>query len=65
MLEYTFVIAMAAYGLNVSSKIECFLSTDSPKIVPKSFDVVLKSRIEDNWFLNIRVMMYSSTRDLV
>lgn len=34
--------------MKVSSKIECFLSTLSPKIVPNSFDVVLKSRIVDS-----------------
>ena len=48
MFEYTFVMAIAAYGLKVSAKIESFLSTVSPKIVPKSFDVVLKSRIDES-----------------
>ena len=57
------VMAMAAYGLKVSSKIECLLSTVSPKIVPNNLDVVLKSKIVCNCLRKIYVKIYSSTTD--
>jgi hypothetical protein len=60
IVEYILVSAMAAYGLNMSSNIECFLSTLSPNTCPNILEVVLKSSIWTSWFLNIVTLMGSS-----